>query len=178
MRVFYLTLIAAGLFLASCSEALSPYTTSVQRSANIGEEQVKQIQFYLSDDIVMQRQLSATETTITEGELKIVGGREVQEIVIPAGTPGVVTGLSGNILHVSFDANGEYLRFGPNPGAGGRYTVMAYDKNGVYGYVMYGTQEFKLASYNNHYAHLLLDMERYDEVTKERKEVSGRTLSP
>nr|HQU39836.1 hypothetical protein [Chitinophagales bacterium] len=60
----------------------------------------------------------------------------------------------------------------------GRYTVMAYDKNGIYGYVMYGTTEFKLASYNNHYAHLLLDMERYDEITKERREVSGRTLSP
>ena len=43
---------------------------------------------------------------------------------------------------------------------------------------MYGTTEFKLASYNNHYAHLLLDMERYDEITKERREVSGRTLSP
>jgi hypothetical protein len=151
----------------------------VQRSGNFSEAQLKQIQFYLSDDIILQRYLSGSETTITGGEVKIVGGRQIEEIVIPAGTPGVVTGVAGTILMVSFDAEGNNLRFGPNQGAGGRYTVMAYDWEGVYGYVMYGNTQYKLSSYHtSNYAHLLLDMERYEEVTKSRTEVSGRTLSP
>ena len=177
MRIASISFAIATLLLASCSESLSTYTSSVQRNGNFTEEQVRQIQFYISDDIILQRDLSAASTTISGGTVKMVNGREVEEVVIPAGTPGVVVGSAGSILHVSFDASGQFLRFGPNPGAGGKYTVMAYDWQGSVGYVMYGDQQFRLVPYGQ-YAHLLLDMERYDQVTKSTKEVSGRTLSP
>jgi len=166
-----------ALFFSSCSDTLSPYTTQVQRSAQLNEEKLKQIQFYISDEIVLQRNLSGSETTISGGTVKMVNGREVEEIIIPSGTPGIVIGSSGNLLHVSFDESGNFLRFGPNQGVGGRYTVMAYDWQGSTGYVMYGDKQFRLVSYAK-YAHLLLDMERYDAVTTSTTEVSGRTLYP
>jgi hypothetical protein len=177
MKALILTLTAGLLFLSSCSETLSPYTSGLQHSSGFTEAELQQIQFYVSDDIVLQRYLSGTEKSIEGGVVKMVNGREVEEIMIPAGTPGVVTGTSGNILHVSFDNSGHFLRFGLNPGAGGKYTVMAYDWQGSAGYVQYGDLQYRLVPYGR-YAHLLLDMERYDSSTTKTTEVSGRTLSP
>lgn len=172
------TLFIAGIaLLSSCSESLSPYTSSVQKNSNLGETQLKQIQFYLSDDIVLQRNLSGSETTISGGELKVVNGKQVEEVRITSGTPGVVIGMEGNMLLVSFDTDGSFLRFGPNAGVGGRYTVMAADWEGNVGSVMYGTEKFWVVGQSN-YAHLLLNMERINSVTIESKEASGRTLSP
>jgi hypothetical protein len=172
------TLFIAGIaLLSSCSESLSPYTSSVQQNASLGEAQLKQIQFYTSDDIVLQRNLGGSETTISGGELKIVNGKQVEEVRIAAGTPGVVVGMEGNMLFVSFDADGSFLRFGPNPGIGGRYTVMATDWDGSVGAVMYGAEKFWVVGQSK-YAHLLLDMERIDSVTIQSKEASGRTLNP
>lgn len=173
-----ITLFIAGIaLLSSCSESLSPYTSSVQKSANLGETELKQIQFYLSDDIVLQRNLGSSETTISGGELKVVNGKQVEEVRIAAGTPGVVIGMEGNMLLVSFDTDGSFLRFGPNAGIGGRYTVMATDWDGSVGSVMYGAEKFWVVGQSK-YAHLLLDMERVNSVTIERKEASGRTLYP
>ena len=177
MKALALLIAPIALLAASCSADLRPYSTTVHRQANLGPDVLQQIQFYVSDDIVLHRQLRGTETSVSGGVLRTVNGREVEEVRIPSGTPGLVVGMEGTVLLVSFDSDGSYLRFGPNQGAGGKYTLMAADWDGRNGKVAYGGSDYQAVG-TSHYAHLLLDMERMERVTIATKEASGRTLSP
>lgn len=163
------------LALSSCSYELSPYTSHVQNEANLNAEQLRQVQFYLSDDIVLFRNLSNSETQIAGGEIKIVDGQKVEQIVIPSGTPGIVTSSDGDVLLVSFDEDGSVLRFGPNKDYGGRYTLMAKQWNGRTGIVDYAGKEFKTTP-ESIYAYLMINLKKIDNSTVETKNVSGRTI--
>jgi len=164
------------LFFASCSYYLSPYTSKIQRETNLSEEQLKKIQFYLEGDIVIYRALGTSETQITGGEIKIVNGEKVEEVVIASGTPGVIIGTqeSGKLL-VSFESDGSYLLFGPNGDYGGKYTMMAKEWEGRAGIVDYAGKEYK-STPESIYAYLTVNMEEVNNSTVESKQASGRTI--
>lgn len=170
------TLGICSLFLfSSCSYYLSPYTTQVQKQSNLNEEQLKKIQFYLSGDIVLYKALGKSETEISEGSIKIVNGEKVEEFVIASGTPGVVIGMEGDVLKVSFDSDGSYLLFGANSDYGGKYTLMAKQWEGRTGILDYAGKEYK-ATPESIYAFLTLNLEKINSKTVESKHAGGRTI--
>lgn len=168
----------AIIFMASCSPYLSPYTARLQKDAQLDESQLKQIQFYISNDIVLYRNINNAETEITEGELKVVNGRDVEEVIIKSGTPGLITGKDdkGNLL-VSFDADGNALRFGINHNISGYYTLMAKDWDGRTGIVDYGNKEYKTSS-GSIYAYLMISMKQVNNTPVQSREATGRSLNP
>ncbi|MBC8048131.1 MAG: hypothetical protein H7Y00_15135 [Fimbriimonadaceae bacterium] len=171
-------LFSSILFLTSCSNYLSPYTSGIQKETNLSVDQLKQIQFYLSHTIVLYRNVSNAETEILNGELKVVNGQQIEEIVIESGTPGVVTGKDddGNLL-VSFDSDGSVLRFGVNKGYSGRYTLMAKDWDGRTGDVDYGNKQYKTSQQSN-YSYLMISMKQINDTQIASREATGRSLSP
>ena len=76
--------------LASCKN-LVPFTDAMKKQHNWSNEQVKRIQFYVSRDIVLHRELTNGSTEIVGGKIKTIRGKKVDEILIQAGTKGVVT---------------------------------------------------------------------------------------
>jgi hypothetical protein len=177
MKNFSILFFVAALF-ASCSSYMSPYTIRVQNDANLTEEQLKQIQFYLSHTIVLYRNINDAQTEITNGELKIENGQQVEEIIIEAGTPGVVSRRDekGNLL-VSFDNDNNVLRFGINHNNNGRYTLMAKDWMGHTGIVEYGNKEYKTSPQSS-YAYLMLNMKQVNNITVDSREATGKSLWP
>ena len=174
---YFATLGFAGmLFLSSCTSYLTPYTSTTQTKTNFGEEQLKKVQFYLEGDITLYRDVSNSETEITSGEIKMVDGKKVEQIVIKSGTPGVVvTAENRDTFLVSFDADGSYLRFGVNNDYAGKYTMMAKKWEGRTGIVDYAGKEYK-STPESIYAYLSVNMEKINNTTVNSKEAGGRTI--
>ena len=106
---------------------------------------MKKIQFYVSSDIVLQRgEKDEKEKEISEGTLTTKDGKSVEQVLIKAGTPGVVDRiLDGNRVAVRFEPGEEkYLVFG-DPTKQGRYTLLAgeWDKNNR-GKLLYGGKTY------------------------------------
>lgn len=170
-----------GLFVllfASCGPTLQPFTRQMYEDNLWTEAELKRIQFYLSDDIVLRRELSGRLSEITSGEIKVVDGRKVEEIVIPRNTPGVfLFSPKENRFAVSFEGRGDdrFLMFGPNPKAGGRFVLLASDWNRRSGIVTYEGRKYRVDA-GSAWAGLLVDLKRSRRVSVKSRTAGGREV--
>lgn len=174
----YLLIIASIGFLASCSPKLTPFTQDLYDQNRWSEQELKKIQFYLSEDIILRRQYKEGESTIAGGKIRMVDGREVEEIIFRKGTPGVLLFTPRtNRFAISFESNGEdrYLMFGPNPKAGDRYVLLAKDWDRRTGRVSYDDKVYTTTS-SSAFSHLLVDLRRINKLEVERRTAGGRTI--
>ena len=138
-----------AILLSSCGPTLTPFTQRLYEENNWTESELKRIQFYLSDDVVMRRELTGSKSEIVSGEIKLVDGRRVEEIIIRNGTPGVfMFSPKSNRFAVSFEEGGKdrFLMFGPNPKANNRYVLLASDWNRHTGKVTYAGKKIPRGS--------------------------------
>ena len=176
MKYISAVVLVSGLFLSACSYNLSPYTSHTQAQTNFNEEQLKKVQFYLQGDITLYRDYNNSETQITSGQIKIVNGQKVEQVVIKSGTPGVVIKAeSADVFDVSFEQDGSFLRFGANPDYAGKYTMMAKQWEGSTGIVDYAGKEFK-STPESIYAYLTVNMNKINNSTIDSKQAGGRTI--
>lgn len=139
---------------------------------------MKKVQFYLSENIVMQREVSGSKMDIVSGEIKIVDGRKVEEVVIPRGTPGILLFRpKDDRFAVSFEAGGDdrYLIFGPNPKVGGRFVLLASEWNRSNGIVTYDGKKWEVES-NSAYSSLMVDLKKIRQVSVSSRTAKGRTI--
>jgi hypothetical protein len=141
MRIAIL-FIALAFGFSGCKN-LVPYSNNLRDQFNLNESQIRKIQFYVSSDIIMQREISSANTKIESGKIKMINGRRVQEIIIPIGTKGVLTDMPReNKMLVSFEIDdNHYLSFGVNPNANNYYTLLASNWNGSVGTVTYAGEK-------------------------------------
>ena len=175
MRYFlFFSLLA---LLTSCGPKLSPLTQRVIEDQGWGSEEFERIQFYLSDDLILTRELRAGQTQIRNGEVKIVNGREVEQVVFPSRTPGVfVFSPKTQRMAVSFERSDDnFLVFGPNPKAGNRYTLLAsnWDRNS--GSVTYAGKTWRVSAADA-YASLMIPLKRLRDSDVRGNVAGGRKL--
>ncbi|MCB0430524.1 MAG: hypothetical protein H6585_12685 [Flavobacteriales bacterium] len=123
----WITICLGAMMLASCATKV-PFTQQTRDEYKLTEEELKSLQFYTSHDIVLQRwENQGKEKATEDGTLKIRSGQSVEEVVIRAGTPGVVEKVvDGNRLAISFEAGDhKFLVFGDTKKQDGRYTLQA-----------------------------------------------------
>ena len=167
------------LTTSACGPTLRPFTKSIYQDRNWTDGELKRVQFYLSDDIVMRRQVSGSTFEVTSGEIKIVDGRKVEEIVVRKGTPGILLFRpKESRFAVSFEEGGDerYLVFGPNPKAGGRFVLLASEWNRRQGRVSYGGRKWNVDA-GSAYAALLVDLKKIRKVSVKSRTAKGRRVS-
>ncbi|MEO7176222.1 MAG: hypothetical protein ABIV51_10000 [Saprospiraceae bacterium] len=164
------------LLLSSCSPALSPFTESTYQAFTVDD--LKKVQFYLSTDVILQRAASEGSAQISGGKIRMVNGRRVEEVIIPANTKGVVIGSpKDNRVAVSFEAGSDrFLMFGPNPKRRNDFVLLAKDWENDYGTVTYDGQEWQVPS-RSAYATLLIDMDKYSKTTYSTRKAKGRSVN-
>lgn len=142
----WLILLLIPFAISSCKN-LIPYTDAISKRNNWSESEVKRIQFYTSDAIVLQRQITEGSTDIVQGKIKTVNGKKVDEIIIRAKTPGILTEMpKQQKMLISFEVdNDHYLSFGVNPNFGSKYTLLASSWDGRIGNITYNNREYKAA---------------------------------
>ncbi|HHZ63884.1 MAG TPA: hypothetical protein EYN51_00020 [Flavobacteriales bacterium] len=168
----------AGLILSSCSPKI-PFTQSIREQYKLKENDLKVLQFYNSHEIVLNRaQKSAQEQETVEGTLTITNDRSLEQIVIKAGTPGVVLKVPGTTtMGVSFEVGDETaLVFGTSvKGDNERYSLMAPEWENNRGKIQYAGKLY-YTSRGSGGVHLLFKMQRLSKYIRKQRVVKGRKI--
>jgi hypothetical protein len=99
-------LFASSLVFALLSTGCSsyvPFTYELRSAHRLTDDEVKNLQFYSSHEITLRRQVQSEDRQITPGhKLRLLSGKSVEEVVIPAKTPGAAVRVSSQVISVSF----------------------------------------------------------------------------
>src|SRR6185295_4561428 len=81
----------AGMLLLSLSACSNLTPVNEDLRSSVGEEDLRQLQLYVSSDIELSRVLRSEEAGVTaKHSLRVDKGRRVEEVLIAAGTPGIL----------------------------------------------------------------------------------------
>ncbi len=172
-----IAIFASALFFLSSCNSLTPFTQDIYSDLNISDDEIKSVQFYLSQDIVLYKSLNTDEARIEDGKIKLRGQHKAQEVLIAKGTPGVIVFLpKENRFAVSFDNDDDkYLIFGPNKRLNDRYTLLGKEWDDGYGEVTYGGEVYTTST-RNAIASLMVNVNKINSYTVRRKQASGRKI--
>ncbi|MGB0884863.1 MAG: hypothetical protein ACPGVH_02170 [Chitinophagales bacterium] len=173
-----LILVFLSVILLSACKTLVPFTQDLKNDNGWKEAELKQIQFYASNSIVLHRQLSQSETAIESGKIKIRNGKKVEEIIIKKGTPGVLTSMpDGKRMAISFEIDdSHYLTFGPYSNKGDRYYLMLKEfKKNQYAKVTYVDKAFYIAPESLN-AFLQIDIKKILKEDRKQRVAGGRKI--
>jgi hypothetical protein len=165
-------------FLTSCSPRFSYFTEDLYEKQKWSENDVMRIQFFVSKDITLTRSLRAEQSSIQEGKIRIKNGQRIEQVVIKAGTPGILVIMpKEDRFAISFEEgdNEAYLMFGPNPKYYDRFALLARDWDREQGKVSYRGQEYQVDA-SSAYAALMVDLRREGQTQYQSRKVGGRVI--
>lgn len=167
-RIFFVFLTI--LLLESCSSK-KVFTSAIKQSCGLNQEQLQQIQFYTSEEIVLRKTQEKSDAKIKSGKIIVSNKKDAETIVIPKHTPCVLVKDLGKIFLLSFEyGEGKLLAFGSYTGA--QYTLYAEKWEGTTGTLEYADREYQTTGD----ACLLVNMKELKRVKKRYRVVHGRKL--
>jgi hypothetical protein len=88
--------------LGGCASYI-PFTHELRTEHGLTDEEVKNLQFYVSHDITLRREVESGGRKVTPGhKLLLISGKQIEEVVIAAKTPGVAVKVGPRAIAVSF----------------------------------------------------------------------------
>ena len=177
IKSLYFYAIAAVVILSSCN-SLTPFTQRLYDENGWEETELKSIQYYVSEDLTLERYLRDGETNISGGKILMKDGRRIERVVIPKGTPGILINMPTETrFGIAFEdgSDARFLRFGPNPKTGNQYVVLAKDWNRGKGKVIYDDKEYTLYT-EDEPAKLLVDLRKRGDTDIDSRRAKGRTI--
>jgi hypothetical protein len=91
--------------------AYIPFTKALKQRLDHDNIDVTKVQFYVDQKLVLRRTMGSEKGTVKSGIIVFDNGQYVNEIEIPAFTPGVCEKANGDDLKVSFDVAGKTIEF-------------------------------------------------------------------
>lgn len=99
--------------LAGCRPALVPLTQEIREQNHLSDNELKNLQYYVSNTITLRKELESGGRQVTGGhKLVVVAGKTIEEVVVEAKTPGICVGVDANRLQISFE-QGSAITFMP-----------------------------------------------------------------
>ena len=169
--------LSSCLLLASCSPKI-PFTQVVRDKYKLSDEDLKRIQFYVSDAIVLRRgEELGREKGTDNGTLVIKSGKNLEQIVFKRNTACVINSVVDNTkFSVSFeDGANKFLVFGSEADPNGYYSLKALDWNSGKGKVTYGDQTYYSNS-GSQKTFLLFKMQSLRKIHVDEKVVKGKKV--
>lgn len=178
MKKIILFAILSIVLLNSCSPVLTPFTQKLYEDNKWVEDDLRQIQFYLSEEIVLRRKAEEGQTTIQNGKIKSINGEKVEEIVFKKGTPCLFSfSPKDNRFAIKFESSEtpKYLMFGPNPKVSDRYVLLAKEWDKRTGIITYDEKEYR-ATNSAAWACLMVNLKKTRSIQKNSKVIKGAKL--
>ncbi|MCC6527770.1 MAG: DNA-directed RNA polymerase [Polyangiaceae bacterium] len=102
--------LALGLGATGCAK-LAPFTHELRTASSLTAEDIKNLQFYVSHEIHLRRELKTDSRQITGNhKLVVTAGKTIEEVVVEEETPGVAVEVGPRHIEISFE-EGTSLRF-------------------------------------------------------------------
>lgn len=120
-----LCLVATSAATTGCASYV-PFTEELRTQNDLREADLRNLQFYTSDEVVLRREASSTGRQITPGHrLVLLSGKTVEEVVIEEHTPGVVSKLGEGWMTIDFggDTKLEFAVRGAEPVQDGAFAL-------------------------------------------------------
>ena len=179
LKIFAAAVLLAVTFSAAgCASQRVAFTQGIRTQYDLESEELKNLQYYVSSDITLQRDFRREEGEISKSHklVKKEGGL-MEQVVIHAGTPGIATEVGATSLAVSFEP-GASLIFGSPPSDRDperKYKLSAKRWTDYYGEIVYDGKTF-YAVEGSGQANLEVGVESLDAVQKKKKVLPGMTL--
>jgi hypothetical protein len=174
-------------FLYSCSSSRKmaknyvPFTRDLKQKLEKENIDLKQVQFYVDQKLILSRNLGDQKLEVKSGVVKLENGKYINDVIIPSFTPGICESTDNDKLMISFEKGNNDLAFGPGSG----YTFNDYVlygtewKNGTAS-VTYDSNKFRarcgscsdIAS-----ATLVIRKSELDKMERKIRTLKGRTVS-
>lgn len=90
-----------------------PFSRELQMRFAAFNVDLKRVQFYIDQKLVLTRYLDSAKAEVQSGTVKFINGKLINEIIIPAYTPGVIESADMGGVRVSFE-NGNSFLFVPS----------------------------------------------------------------
>lgn len=167
--------IFSGLFFSSCSPKVA-YTNYLVNKYKLTESDLKKIQFYTSEDIILTTQESNSKTETSDGSLVISSNTSEDQILIKKGTPGVMEKQIGSDkISISFEVGeGKYLVFGSN-GQREPFKLQAEKWEGGRGKLMYAGKTYYATGLSGN-SYLLIQIKKFQKRKSNQTVVEGRKI--
>lgn len=108
-RVFGVFVLVLLFFASSCKVN---FTRSLRSDIEKQGLDLKKIQYYNSQKIVLRRVLTTSDTRVASGEVRLHNGLQIEEIKIKKNTPGVCDSLMKDGMFVRFEnEKGRFIVF-------------------------------------------------------------------
>lgn len=166
-----------SLLMTSCSEKIY-FTQAIRDQYQLTPEEIRGIQFYISDEVVLRKgEENENQKTTEDGKLIVESGKSIDQLVIKANTRGGVDNTGDNrSIDVGFDEeSGNTLSFGSGRNRNGLYTLQAISWDNGRGKVRYG-DSFWFASKGSENAALLFKMKSIKKLRVTEKVAKGRKV--
>src|ERR1700743_846018 len=158
-----------------------PFTSDLKQKLEKENIDLKQVQFYVDQKLILARNLGDQKVAVRSGVVKLENGKFINEVIIPSFTPGVCESSDNGKLLISFEKGNNSLAFGPGSG----YTFNEFVlygtewKNGTAA-VTYDSNQFRarcgtcsdVAS-----ATLVIRKSELDKIERKSRTLKGRTVS-
>jgi hypothetical protein len=171
-------LVALVLLTAGCAPQRVAFTQGIRARYGLGSEELKNLQYYVSSDITLQREFRREEGKISTGHnLVAKESGLLEQVIVRERTPGVATEVGDTFLAVSFEP-GMSLIFGSPPGDWDperKYRLLATRWTAAYGEIDYGGKIFHAVG-DSRAAYLEIGVESLDAVKKRKTVLPGMTL--
>jgi hypothetical protein len=176
-RIYVILSIAIGmLFLTSCSQSLVPFTVQMQEKYGLTKSDLSEIQFYVSEDIVLTQEKSGVDKALQNGKFVAVSNKKTEQVIMPTQTPCLVidTNAKGNLKVVFGNDDDTYLTFGSEHDTK-KFVLLSEEWVGTKGTVTYGANKY-YTSKLSHHAHLLVNDRKIRKEYSVIKTEIGRKL--
>ncbi len=166
------------LVLSACTRQLTPFTSGLVENQAWAEPDLRKIQYYLSDDIQLERQIRKNASDIVLGEIILKDGRQIEQLILRKGTPGVLVQMpKSDKLGISFEPGRDdrFLVFTPHPKRNGTYVLSAQNWTDGRGQLNYGGNTYNTVA-GGGLAALEVDLKANNSRKVSRREIGGRTV--
>lgn len=173
--VLYLLLIITVL-MTSCSPQI-PFTQSVRDKYKLSDTDIKAIQFYISDAIVLKRGDLSRENENNDGTLVVKSGESRQHIIFKRNAACVANSIvDNNKLTLGFENDtNKFLVFGSQGDPQGYYTLKALEWVSNKGKIKYGDQTY-FTNPGSYRVFLMFKMKSLRNIQVEEKVVKGKKV--
>ena len=104
-----LAAVAAAVVGTGCAK-YAPFTHELRAAHQLSAEDIKNLQFYVSHEITLRRELKTDSRQITgTHKLLVTAGKTIEEVVVEERTPGVAVNVGPRSIEISFEEGSSML---------------------------------------------------------------------
>lgn len=162
--------------LTACSQKTIYFTQAMRQKVEGDGLELKDVQFYNSHPITLQRNLSYEETKLASGTINFENGKFIEIIQIKKETPGICENTEPSSLDIAFEAGDDrFLKFVLN--AEMHYQISALEWTDRFGKVNYDTLTFYIKP-GGEKALLKVKNDKNFKLDKKERVATGRKVIP